>query len=39
MKVQHIGDQLLLAGLHPEHGGKQHDVAVAILDIGTNHGH
>ena len=30
-----VGKQLLQERIHPKHGFKQHDAAVAILDVGT----
>ena len=30
-----MGKELLQERMHPKHGGKQHDAAVAILDVGA----
>ena len=33
--IGRIGKEFLQERMHPKHGGKQHDAAVAILDIGA----
>ena len=32
--IGRIGKELLQERMHPEHGGKQHEAAVAVLDVG-----
>jgi hypothetical protein len=33
--IGRVGEELPQEGMHPKHGGKQHDAAIAILDVGA----